>query len=99
MVELLRIPAEKSHGREFCLLGVEILRFLKLEQRTQVVGLRRINDDDALALLELIDQVKAVNCRSDRHGHGDEEPEPRQPVPLREQLRRVKSLARRANAG
>ncbi|MEI2725671.1 MAG: hypothetical protein V9H26_19800 [Verrucomicrobiota bacterium] len=67
----------------------------KLEQRADVVGLRRVNDDDALALLELADDVIAVERGEHGHGDGDEEPEPRQPVALREELGRVESAGGR----
>jgi hypothetical protein len=39
-----------------------------------------VNDDDALALFELGDDVVTVNRRQQQHGDGEEEPEPRQPV-------------------
>jgi len=42
-----------------------------------------VNDDDALALFELGDDVVAVNRRQQQHGDGEEKPEPRQPVALR----------------
>ena len=41
-----------------------------------------VNDDDALALFELGDDVVAVNRREQQHGDGEEEPKPRQPVTL-----------------
>src|SRR5450759_2032877 len=42
-----------------------------------------VNDDDALALFELGDDVVTVNRRQQQHRDGEEEPEPRQPVTLR----------------
>jgi len=93
VIEILWVALEKGDSRKLGLLGVQILCFRKLKQRTDVVGLRRVNDDDALALLELIDDVVTVErCR---HGHDDghEEPEPRQAVALRKELRRVEFLA------
>lgn len=86
----------KRDGHQLGLLRVQVLRLRKLEQRADVIGLRRVNDDHALALLELIDQVQAINRRADSHGHGDEKPEPRQPVALGEQLSGIESFARRA---
>jgi len=60
LVEILRVAFEESNSSEFRLLRVQILRLRKLEQRAEVIGLRRVNDDDAFALLELIDDVVAV---------------------------------------
>ena len=71
---------------------MQILRLRELEAMTDVVGLRRVNDDNALALLELVDDVVAVERGEHGHGDGDEEPEPRQTVALGEQLRRVEFL-------
>jgi hypothetical protein len=56
----------------------------KLNQRTQIICASGVNDDDALALFELGDDVVAVNRRQQQHGDGEKEPKPRQPVTLRE---------------
>ncbi len=86
MVKILRVAFEKS-GRGQCrLLDVQILGLLKLEQRADVIGLRRVNDDDPFALFELADEVVTVERGNQGHGHGDKKPEPRQPVALREKL-------------
>src|SRR3954467_4447316 len=92
MIEILGVALKEGDGRKLGLLRVQILRFRKLKQRADVKGLRRINDDDAFTLLELIDNVIAVERGADGHGNGYEEPEPREAVPLGEQLRRVKAL-------
>jgi len=92
VVEVLRVALQQSYGGEFGLLRVQILGLGKLKQRTDVVGLCWINDDDALTLLELVDDVVAVQRGQHGHGDGHEEPEPRQPVALGEQLCRVKLL-------
>jgi hypothetical protein len=42
-----------------------------------------VNDDDALALFELGDNVVAVHRREQQHGDSKEKTEPRQPVTLR----------------
>jgi hypothetical protein len=42
-----------------------------------------VNDDDALALFELGDDVVTVHRRQQQDGDGEEKPEPRQPVALR----------------
>ena len=60
-------------------------------------GLRRVNDDDALTLLELSDQVVAVERGQPGYGDGDEEPEPRQPVALGEQLGWIEALPCKAS--
>ena len=61
-------------------MEMQILGLRKLEQRTQIAGAGGVNDDDALALFELGDDVVAVQRREQQHGDGEEEPEPRQPV-------------------
>jgi hypothetical protein len=71
-----------SHRGEFGRLNVQIPGLRKLEQRTQIAGAGGVNDDDALALFELGDDVVTVNRRQQQHGDGEEEPEPRQPVAL-----------------
>ena len=71
-----------SHRCEFGLLDVQFFGLRKLEQRTQIAGASGVNDDDALALFELGDDVVAVNRRQQQHGDGEEKPEPRQPVTL-----------------
>src|SRR6266545_5271223 len=86
MIEILGVAIEERERRQFSLLRVQILCLLKLEQRADVICLRRINDDDALTLLELSDQVVAVERGQHGHGDSDEEPEPRQPVALGKQL-------------
>ena len=96
MIEVLRIAFEECYCGKFRLLDVQIFRFLKLKQRADVVSLRRINDDDALALLELLDDVIAVERGQNGHGNGDKKPEPRQTITLREKLCGIKTLARKA---
>ncbi len=95
VVEILRVTLKKSDGGKFSLLRVQILRLRKLKQRADVIGLRRVNDDNPFALLELADEMVAVKCRERSHGDGDEKPEPRQPVTLREKLCGIETLARK----
>ena len=64
-------------------MNVQIPGLRKLEQRTQIAGAGGVNDDDALALFELGDDVVAVHRRKQQRGDGEEEPEPRQAVTLR----------------
>src|SRR6266550_6120892 len=45
VVEILRVAFKEGDGREFRLLCVQVLRLRKLKQRTDVIGLRRVNDD------------------------------------------------------
>jgi hypothetical protein len=52
VVEILRVAFEEGDSGEFRLLRVQILRLRELKQWTDVIGLRRVNDDDALALLD-----------------------------------------------
>ena len=68
MIEVLRIAFEECYCGKFRLLDVQIFRLLKLQQRADVIRLRRINDDDALALLELLDDVIAVERGQNGHG-------------------------------
>src|SRR5438552_10151137 len=96
MVEILGVAVEEREGRQFGLLRVQILCLLKLEQWAEVVRLGRINNHDALALLELSDQVVAVERGQHGYGDSDEEPEPRQPVALGKQLGWVESPSRNA---
>ena len=70
IIEVLGIAFEESHRCEFGLLDVQILGLRKLEQRTQIVGAGGVNDDDALALFELRDDVVAVHRRKQQHGDG-----------------------------
>src|ERR1022692_521190 len=93
MVEVLRIAFEQGGRRQFGLLNVQILRLLKLQQGADVVSLRRVNDDDALALFELPDQMVSVQRGQHRDGDGDEKPEPRQTITLREKLCWVETLS------
>ncbi len=86
MIEILGVAVQERERCQFSLLRVQILCLLELEQRADVIGLRRINDDDALTLLELSDQVVAVERGQHGHGDSDKEPEPRQPVALGKQL-------------
>src|SRR6266545_3688535 len=86
MIEILGVAVQERQCRQFSLLRVQILCLLKLEQRADVIRLRRINDDDALTLLELSDQVVAVERGQHGYGDSDKEPEPRQPVALGKQL-------------
>jgi len=72
-------------------LDVQIFRFRKLEQRTQVVSAGGVNDDNALAQFELGDNVVAVHRRQQQHGDGEEKPEPRQPVALDQKPCRIKA--------
>src|SRR5208283_3516858 len=99
IVEVLRVAFEESHGGEFGLLEVQILRLGKLEQRTQVIRSGGINDDDALALFELGHDVVAVNRREQQHRYGEEKPEPRQPVALDQQAGRIKAAWHRPGGG
>ena len=99
IVEILGIAFEERHRGEFGLLDVQILGLRKLEQRTQVISSGGINDDDALALFELGDDVVAVNRREQQHGDGEEKPEPRQPVALDQQPGRIKAAWRRLGGG
>ena len=62
IVEILGIAGEENHRGEFGLLDVQILGLGKLEQRTEVISAGGVNDDDALALFELGDDV--VTCRA-----------------------------------
>jgi len=62
-----------------------------LEQWADIIGLRRINNDDALALLELADEMVAVQGGQHGDDDGHEEPEPRQAITLREKLGRVET--------
>ena len=72
IVEVLGIAFEESHRGEFGRLDVQIFGLRKLEQRTQIAGAGGVNDDDALALFELGDNVVAVNRRKQQHGDGEE---------------------------
>src|SRR6266567_1185054 len=92
MIEILGVAVQERECRQFSLLRVQILCLLKLEQRADVISLRRINDDDALTLLELSDQVVSVERGQPGYGDGDEEPEPGQPVALGEQLGWIEAL-------
>src|SRR2546429_1981389 len=96
MIEILGVAVEEREGRQFGLLRVQILCLLKLKQWAEVIRLRRVNDDAALALLELADQVVAVERRHHGYGDSDEEPEPRQPGALGKQLGWIESLSRKA---
>ncbi|HZL78373.1 MAG TPA: hypothetical protein VFC17_05935 [Candidatus Limnocylindrales bacterium] len=80
IVEVLGIAFEESHRGEFGRLNVQIPGLRKLEQRTQIISAGGVNDDDALALVELGNDVVAVYRREQQHGDGEEKPEPRQPV-------------------
>ena len=53
-----------------------------------------VNDDDALALFELGDDVVAVHRREQQHGDGEEKPEPRQPVALASSVWVVEHVSR-----
>ena len=99
VVKVLRVAFEESGRRQFRLLDVQILRLLKLQQRTDVIGLRRINDDDALALFELAYEMVTVERGQHGHGDGDEKPEPRQTVALREKLGWIETLPGEAVGG
>src|ERR1017187_4068622 len=90
IVEILRIAFEERHRFEFGLLAVQIFGRWKLEQRTQIICSGGVNDDDALALFELGDNVVAVNRRQQQHGDGEEKPEPRKPVALDQKPCRIK---------
>ena len=94
IVEILGIAFEERHRCEFGLLDVQILGLRKLEQRTQVISAGGVNDDDALALFELGDDVVAVNRREQQDGDGEEKPEPRQPVALDQKPGRIKAAWR-----
>src|SRR2546430_2365294 len=96
MVEILGVAVEERERGQFSLLRVQILCLLKLEQRAEVVRLRRVNDDDALTLLELSDQVVAVERGQYGYGDSDEEPEPRQSAALGKQLGWIEALPRKA---
>src|SRR6266571_3501803 len=74
MIEVFGVAVEERECREFSLLRVQVLCFLKLEQRADVIRLRRINDDDALTLLELSDQAVAVERGQPGYGDSDQEP-------------------------
>ena len=50
---------------------MQIFGLRKLEQRTQLAGAGGVNDDDALALFELGDDVATVNRREQQHGNGE----------------------------
>src|SRR6266567_3880967 len=99
VVEILRVAFKESDCGQFRLLRVQILRLRKLKQRADVIGLRRVNDDDALTLLELLNDVVAVERGQHRHDNGHEKPEPRQAVSLREKLCWVETLASNAGGG
>src|SRR6185503_15132248 len=94
MVEVLRVSVQESDRGQFGLLGVQCFGLLKLKKRTDVVGLGRIDDNDTFALLELPDEVVAVNGCQRGYGQGSEKPEPWQSIALREELGRVETLAR-----
>lgn len=74
VVKILRATFEKRSRGEGGLLNVQILCLLKLQQRADVVSLGRVNDDDALTLFELTDEVITVKRRERSHGDGDEAP-------------------------
>jgi len=93
---LLWIAFEESHRCEFGLLDVQIPGLRKLEQRTQIISAGGVNDDDALALFELGDDVVAVHRREQQHRDGEEEPEPRQPVTLASSVWIVEHVSRTA---
>src|ERR1035437_1541534 len=67
IVKVLGIAFEESHRCEFGRLDVQIPGLQKLEQRTQIAGAGGVNDDDALALFELGDDVVTVNRREQQH--------------------------------
>ena len=77
-------------------MNVQIPGLRKLEQRTQIAGAGGVNDDDALALFELGDDVVTVNRRKQQHGDGEEKPEPRQPVTLASSVWLVEHVSRTA---
>src|SRR5256884_9609480 len=96
MIEILGVAVEERERGQFSLLRVQILCLLKLKQWAEVVRLGRINNHDALTLLELSDQVVAVERGQYGYGDSDEEPEPRQPVALCKQLGRIEALSCKA---
>src|SRR5208283_5130348 len=53
IVEIFGTAFEERERRQFRLLDVQFLGLRKLKQRTQIVSSGGVNDDDALALLEL----------------------------------------------
>jgi hypothetical protein len=52
-------------------LNGQIPGLRKLEQWTQIAGAGGVNDDDALALFELGDDVVAVHRREQQYGDGE----------------------------
>ena len=62
-------------------------------KQADIIGLRRINDDNAPPLLELLHEMIAVQRRENRDNDRNQEPEPRQAVALHEKLSWVKTLA------
>src|SRR5208337_517778 len=94
IVEVLWIAFEERHRCEFGLLDVQIFGLGELEQWTQIVGAGGVNDDDALALFELGDDVVAVHRREQQHGDGEEKPEPGQPVTLGQKPGQIEAARR-----
>jgi len=93
IIKTLWVTFQECQRRQFGLLRVQILGFLELQQRAQVIGAGRIDDDDPFPLLELRNQVIAVDGRQNQDGDGGEEPEPREPVALDKEPGRVEGPA------
>ena len=91
VIEVLGTAFKERERRQFRLLDVHLFGFLELEQRADVVGARRVNDDNTLALFELRDQVIPIHGGDHQNHRRYEEPEPREPVALHQKPREIKA--------
>src|SRR5438445_2616484 len=87
VVEILRIAFQKRQGREGGLLGLEVFGFLKIQQGTDVVCMRRVNDDDVLASGQFLDQMHPLKHSEQQDAASDAEPNPGKPVALNKNAR------------
>src|SRR5580698_7543148 len=84
VVEPFGIALQKGDGGERALLRVQFLGLREFQERRDIEGAGRINNDDALALLETLDEINSVNGRPEENKHGEAKPKPCQTVLLDE---------------
>lgn len=99
LVEILRIALQQRDGRQRALLCMEFVGLLELQQRRDIERPCRINDNDALALLEGVDEVVTVERRGNEHDAGAKEPPPSEAVAIHKETCRIRAAFVEVNGG
>ena len=89
MIEALRIALQERNCSQCALVGMQLLRFLKLKERRDEKRSGWIDNDDALALLQCAREMDTFDSRTNKNRDNSQEPESCEPVFVDKDANRV----------